>query len=123
MAGQTSRVLHRSLRETPPKAIGGEGMWLIAEDGRRILDASGGAAVSCIGHQHPRVIEAMLKGEGPLRMGGPTLESVSRHPPALLRYASQCGPLPLPPGEAKTGGPADLRARPNTPSTFACWRW
>jgi adenosylmethionine-8-amino-7-oxononanoate aminotransferase len=56
-----SRVLHRSLRETPPKAIGGEGVWLIAEDGRRILDASGGAAVSCLGHQHPRVIEAMSR--------------------------------------------------------------
>jgi Adenosylmethionine-8-amino-7-oxononanoate aminotransferase len=41
MASPKSRVLHRSLRETPPKAIGGEGMWLIAEDGRRILDASG----------------------------------------------------------------------------------
>jgi adenosylmethionine-8-amino-7-oxononanoate aminotransferase len=61
MAGQKSRVLHRSLRETPPKAIGGEGMWLIAEDGRRILDASGGAAVSCLGHQHPRVLEAMSR--------------------------------------------------------------
>ena len=36
-----SRVLHRSLRETPPKAIGGDGVWLIAEDGRRILDGSG----------------------------------------------------------------------------------
>ena len=56
-----SRVLHRSLRETPPKAIGGEGVWLIAEDGRRVLDASGGAAVSCLGHQHPRVIEAMSR--------------------------------------------------------------
>ena len=61
MASQRSRVLHRSLRETPPKAIGGEGMWLIAEDGRRILDASGGAAVSCLGHQHPRVLEAMSR--------------------------------------------------------------
>jgi len=61
MAGQKSRVLHRSLRETPPKAVGGDGMWLIAEDGRRILDASGGAAVSCLGHQHPRVLEAMAR--------------------------------------------------------------
>jgi adenosylmethionine-8-amino-7-oxononanoate aminotransferase len=61
MASQKSRVLHRSLREAPPKAIGGEGVWLIAEDGRRILDASGGAAVSCLGHQHPRVIEAMSR--------------------------------------------------------------
>jgi len=57
----TSRVLHRSLRETPPKAVGGEGIWLIREDGRKVLDASGGAAVSCLGHQHPRVLEAMSK--------------------------------------------------------------
>ncbi|MDH2346389.1 aspartate aminotransferase family protein [Bradyrhizobium sp. SSUT18] len=61
MAARTSRVLHRSLRETPPKAIGGEGVYLLAEDGRRVIDASGGAAVSCLGHQHPRVIAAMAK--------------------------------------------------------------
>ncbi|MCA6112311.1 aspartate aminotransferase family protein [Bradyrhizobium cenepequi] len=57
----TSRVMHRSLRQTPPKAIGGHGMWLFAEDGRKILDASGGAAVSCLGYQHPRVVEAIAK--------------------------------------------------------------
>ncbi|MGY4508319.1 aspartate aminotransferase family protein [Bradyrhizobium sp. USDA 3650] len=61
MPARTSRVLHRSLRETPPKAIGGEGVYLFAEDGRRIIDASGGAAVSCLGHQHPRVIAAITK--------------------------------------------------------------
>jgi adenosylmethionine-8-amino-7-oxononanoate aminotransferase len=61
MVARTSRVLHRSLRETPPKAIGGEGVYLFAEDGRRIIDASGGAAVSCLGHQHPRVIAAITK--------------------------------------------------------------
>src|SRR5947208_4833723 len=61
MGVSKSRVLHRSLRETPPKAIGGEGVWLIGEDGQRILDASGGAAVSCLGHQHPRVLEAMSR--------------------------------------------------------------
>ena len=61
MAVPHSRVLHRSLRETPPKAVGGEGVWLFAEDGRKVLDASGGAAVSCLGHQHPRVIAAMAK--------------------------------------------------------------
>src|SRR5438128_7208893 len=61
MGARNSRVLHRSLRETPPNAIGGDGVWLIAEDGRRILDASGGAAVSCLGHQHPRVLEAIFR--------------------------------------------------------------
>src|SRR3974390_3085615 len=61
MAVRSSRVLHRSLRETPPLAVGGEGVWLIAEGGRRILDASGGAAVSCLGHQHPRVLDAIAR--------------------------------------------------------------
>jgi adenosylmethionine-8-amino-7-oxononanoate aminotransferase len=61
MAARPSRVLHRSLREQPPKAVAGDGVWLIAEDGRRILDGSGGAAVSCLGHQHPRVIEAISR--------------------------------------------------------------
>jgi adenosylmethionine-8-amino-7-oxononanoate aminotransferase len=61
MGASHSRVLHRNLREQPPKAIGGDGVWLIAEDGRRILDGSGGAAVSCLGHQHPRVIEAIAR--------------------------------------------------------------
>jgi adenosylmethionine-8-amino-7-oxononanoate aminotransferase len=61
MALHNSRVLHRSLRETPPKAIGGEGVWLIGEDGRRVLDASGGAAVSCLGHQHPKILQAMAR--------------------------------------------------------------
>src|SRR5215831_8805657 len=61
MSTHKSRVLHRSLRETPPVAIGGNGVWLIAEDGRRVIDASGGAAVSCLGHQHPRVLDAMAR--------------------------------------------------------------
>ncbi|MDI4234800.1 aspartate aminotransferase family protein [Bradyrhizobium sp. Arg237L] len=61
MAIRFSRVMHRNLRETPPKAVGGEGVWLIAEDGRKVLDASGGAAVSCLGHQHPRVVEAVAR--------------------------------------------------------------
>src|SRR5947209_9090519 len=66
MAARISRVLHRSLREAPPKAIGGEGIYLFAEDGRRVIDASGGAAVSCLGHQHPRVLAAMAKQAGKL---------------------------------------------------------
>src|SRR5690349_5408802 len=61
MTARTSRVLHRTLRETPPLAVTGEGVYLFAEDGRRVIDASGGAAVSCLGHQHPRVIAAIAK--------------------------------------------------------------
>lgn len=43
----------------PPRAVGGEGMYLIDEDGKRYLDASGGAAVSSLGHQHLAIIEAI----------------------------------------------------------------
>jgi adenosylmethionine-8-amino-7-oxononanoate aminotransferase len=34
-------------------------MEIITSDGRRYLDASGGAAVSCLGHAHPEVLAAM----------------------------------------------------------------
>lgn len=54
-----SRVLHRAPRETLPFAVGGAGMYLIDREGRRYIDASGGAAVSCLGHGHPAVIEAI----------------------------------------------------------------
>jgi adenosylmethionine-8-amino-7-oxononanoate aminotransferase len=55
----STRVIHRSLRATPPIAVAGEGVWLIDATGKRYLDASGGAAVSCLGHGHPDVIAAM----------------------------------------------------------------
>src|SRR5258705_9431131 len=61
-----SRVLHRSLRETPPVAAGGHCVWLVDADGREVLDGSGGAAVSCLGHQHPRVLDAMARQAGKL---------------------------------------------------------
>ena len=54
-----SHILHRSLRQTPPVAVGGAGVYLYDSDGRSYLDASGGAAVSSLGHGHPDVIAAM----------------------------------------------------------------
>src|SRR5947199_1158907 len=56
-----SHLLHRSLRGTPPVAVSGHGAWLVTAEGKEILDGSGGAAVSCLGHQHPRVIEALAR--------------------------------------------------------------
>ncbi|KAI1426889.1 pyridoxal phosphate-dependent transferase [Xylaria sp. FL1777] len=55
----TSAVLHRTLRREFPRIIGGEGNYVILEDGRRIFDASGGAAVACIGHGDARVHDAI----------------------------------------------------------------
>ena len=54
-----SHVIHRHLHQTPPIAVSGDGCWLVDQQGRRYLDASGGAAVSCLGHGHPAVIAAM----------------------------------------------------------------
>ena len=40
-------------------AARGDGCYVVDRDGRRYLDASGGAAVSCLGHSHPGVIAAL----------------------------------------------------------------
>ncbi|KAI8624304.1 exocyst complex protein exo70 [Xylariaceae sp. FL1651] len=55
----TSAVLHRSLKVDFPRLVCGDGNYLVLEDGRRILDASGGAAVACIGHGDSRVNDAI----------------------------------------------------------------
>lgn len=54
-----SRVFHRQLKASYPTASAGSGAYLEDSTGKRYLDASGGAAVSCLGHGHPRVIEAV----------------------------------------------------------------
>ena len=54
-----SHILHRSLRGTLPLAVGGRGILISDAAGREYLDASGGAAVSCLGHGHPDVMRAM----------------------------------------------------------------
>ncbi|PVY77914.1 hypothetical protein C7414_107244 [Cupriavidus alkaliphilus] len=54
-----THVFHRNPRQPLPVAVAGQGIELIDSTGRRYLDASGGAAVSCLGHGHPRVIEAI----------------------------------------------------------------
>jgi len=42
-----------------PVAVSGSGVEIVDADGKRYLDASGGAAVSCLGHGHPDVLAAM----------------------------------------------------------------
>ena len=54
-----SHVFHRHLQADYPVAVAGDGPWLIDSTGKRYLDGSGGAAVSCLGHNHPAVIEAI----------------------------------------------------------------
>ena len=54
-----THVFHRSLQRTPPTAVSGHGITLTDANGKTYIDASGGAAVSCLGHGHPDVIAAM----------------------------------------------------------------
>jgi len=57
----SGHVFGRNSNATLPVAVGGEGCYLIDADGRRYLDGSGGAAVSCLGHGHPAVGEAIRR--------------------------------------------------------------
>lgn len=59
MEHNLTRIIHRNLHQPPPVALTGKGVFLYDTAGRPYLDASGGAAVSCLGHGHPVVIEAM----------------------------------------------------------------
>ena len=54
-----SHVLGRSTRLELPLAVRGEGLYLYDSTGKRYIDASGGAAVSCLGHGHPEVRQAI----------------------------------------------------------------
>ena len=54
-----SKIIHRELHRALPFAVSGRGVVLVDRDGKEYLDASGGAAVSCLGHGHPDVIAAM----------------------------------------------------------------
>lgn len=54
-----TRILQRQIDQAYPTAVTGRGVTLTDKDGRQYIDASSGAAVSCLGHQHPEVVEAM----------------------------------------------------------------
>jgi adenosylmethionine-8-amino-7-oxononanoate aminotransferase len=54
-----SAVFHRHLSRRFPTAVSGQGVRLRDSEGNEYIDASGGAAVSCLGHGHPDVLQAM----------------------------------------------------------------
>lgn len=54
-----SRVFHRTPQHPLPTVVAGDGPYLIDSAGKRYLDGSGGAGVSCLGHSHPKVIKAI----------------------------------------------------------------
>ncbi|MEM9522836.1 MAG: aspartate aminotransferase family protein [Pseudomonadota bacterium] len=54
-----SHVFPRHSGSHPPTVMRGDGCYLIDRDGKRYLDGSGGAAVSCLGHGDPKVTQAI----------------------------------------------------------------
>ena len=54
-----SHVFPRHTKEIVPTAMYGEGCYLFDDKGKRYFDGSGGAAVSCLGHNDPEIIAAV----------------------------------------------------------------
>jgi adenosylmethionine-8-amino-7-oxononanoate aminotransferase len=59
MAGETSHVFRRSLNPDLPFLEKSEGNWIVDSDGRRYLDASGGAVVVNLGHARQDLASAV----------------------------------------------------------------
>jgi adenosylmethionine-8-amino-7-oxononanoate aminotransferase len=56
-----TRILHRQISHSYPVAATARGVIIHDSAGKEYIDASGGAAVSCLGHSHPDVLAAMHK--------------------------------------------------------------
>jgi adenosylmethionine-8-amino-7-oxononanoate aminotransferase len=55
----SAHVFARHTKADLPLAVGGDGPFLIDRDGKRYLDACGGAAVSCLGHSDEKLRAAI----------------------------------------------------------------
>ena len=58
---RTAVLFPRSFRKNYPEAVRAEGCYIFSADGRKILDACGGAAVVSIGHGVPSVANAIAE--------------------------------------------------------------
>lgn len=54
-----THIFHRMPHQIYREAVRGAGAYIIDKQGKYYLDASGGAAVSCLGHSNRRVVEAI----------------------------------------------------------------
>lgn len=55
---EAASVMH-TYRRQPVAFVAGDGVWLRDVDGRRYLDALSGLSVTCLGHAHPAVADAV----------------------------------------------------------------
>ena len=75
-----SSVFYRKLTRSYPVIVRGEGCWLIDADGRRYLDACGGAFVVNIGHGVAEIGDAMASQARALRWSCAVSRSGGDHP-------------------------------------------
>jgi adenosylmethionine-8-amino-7-oxononanoate aminotransferase len=52
---EKSHIFHRSLNKKPLHVVAADGLMLTLDDGSQIIDATGGPAVACLGHNQPDV--------------------------------------------------------------------
>ena len=57
-------VFYRRLTKSFPRIVRGEGCWLEDSDGKRYLDACGGAFVACLGHGNTEIAQALADQAG-----------------------------------------------------------
>lgn len=57
-----SYVLHRTLHHDPQQVTFSKGHYLHLSNGQKIFDATGGAAVACLGHGDDRYLHGLLTG-------------------------------------------------------------
>ena len=63
---QVTSPLYDTFNRAPIAFARGEGSWLETTDGRRMLDFSGGIAVTALGHAHPALVAVLTEQAGKL---------------------------------------------------------
>jgi adenosylmethionine-8-amino-7-oxononanoate aminotransferase len=89
-----SAIFHRATAHDYPLAVRGEGAYIFDAAGRRYLDASGGAAVSCLGHGDAQVVAALAAQAARLAYAHTSFFS-SEPAEALAELLAAHAPAPL----------------------------
>jgi adenosylmethionine-8-amino-7-oxononanoate aminotransferase len=89
----TGHIFYRRAGHPHPVAERGEGVYLYDADGKRYLDASGGAIVVNVGHGVRKVVEAMEQQAAQMAYAHPTMFT-SRPMEAYAEALAEVTPLP-----------------------------
>ncbi|KAF7188183.1 putative aminotransferase [Pseudocercospora fuligena] len=77
---ESSHIFHRSFSQKPRRVVAASRLTLHLDDGSTVIDATGGPAVACLGHNVPEVVEAVskqLQRVGYLFSAGPYCEDTT----------------------------------------------